>query len=177
MATYSLRDLVRTPNLISLARLPLAVAFPWVVRQRRWPIPWLTLAAATDVLDGWYARTFHEETATGAALDAVMDKAFVLTVVATLVRERMLTLFDAVLLETRDLGEIPLLLRAASGHDGPSAPRSSNVAGKAVTVLQFATLVATLSRMSRRRGWVLATSACGIFAAATYWIREARAAR
>ncbi|WP_394841232.1 CDP-alcohol phosphatidyltransferase family protein [Pendulispora brunnea] len=176
MATYSLRDVIRTPNLISLARLPLAVAFPWIVRQRRWPIPWLTLAAATDVLDGWYARTFHEETATGAALDAVMDKAFVLSVVATLVRERMLTFLDAILLETRDLGEIPLLLRAAR-HDAPAKPRSSNIAGKAVTVLQFATLVATLSRMSRRRGWVLATSACGVFAAATYWIREARAAR
>jgi phosphatidylglycerophosphate synthase len=81
MGAYRARDLLRVPSLLSLARLPLAAAF--VLLVDRPPVLVLVLVAAgvTDVLDGWYARRFDQVTATGAVVDPITDKLFVLTVV------------------------------------------------------------------------------------------------
>ncbi len=173
MTLYSMRDAVRLPGLISLARLPLALAFPWVMKSPAAAIVLLILAAVTDVLDGWTARRRHEVTPTGAALDALMDKIFVLVVAFALVLGGSLTVLEAILLGTRDLGELPLLTRLALQHRLASRrPLGSNVAGKLATVLQFATLVAILLGTPHREIWIFVTSVCGALAATTYWIRE-----
>src|SRR5579862_6468238 len=83
------RDALLAPGLLSLARFPLALAFPLV-----WPRPALVagvvaLAAVTDVLDGYVARKLHQQTVTGALLDPLMDKTFVLGVAATLIGARV----------------------------------------------------------------------------------------
>jgi phosphatidylglycerophosphate synthase len=85
MGIYHGRDLVRAPGLLSLSRIPLAFVFPFVVGR-----PWLAFAVLlgaglTDVLDGWYARRFHQVTATGSVIDPITDKIFVMTVAVTLV--------------------------------------------------------------------------------------------
>ncbi|MBS2018843.1 MAG: CDP-alcohol phosphatidyltransferase family protein [Deltaproteobacteria bacterium] len=78
-STYSARDLVRVPGLLSLSRLPLAVAFGFtVVSQPPLALTFLALAGLSDVLDGWYARRYGQATRTGAVLDAIVDKVFVL---------------------------------------------------------------------------------------------------
>lgn len=65
MGRYRARDLLLPPSLLSMARVPLAVAFvlwlnhPWV------ELAVLALAGATDVADGWWARRFGQVTATG----------------------------------------------------------------------------------------------------------------
>ena len=43
-----------------------------------------TIAAASDALDGWIARRFHQQSALGAYLDPIADKFLVLTAVLLL---------------------------------------------------------------------------------------------
>jgi hypothetical protein len=90
METYSVRHLVAGPTLLSLARLPLGVAFVFALGHGPWPWIALVASAVTDVLDGWYARRTGQVTKTGAMVDGVMDKVFVLLVVLALVVMRAL---------------------------------------------------------------------------------------
>ena len=55
----------------------------------------LVLAAVSDVLDGYIARRGGQVTPTGAALDPITDKLFVLTIAITLVVTGHLSLFEA----------------------------------------------------------------------------------
>ena len=104
MGRYQARDLMRVPGLLSLSRMPLATAFPFAVIRPVLAFCILIGAGLTDVLDGWYARRFHQVTATGAVLDAVTDKLFVLTVAITLVVTGQLTASSVLLLSTREIG-------------------------------------------------------------------------
>src|SRR5439155_27043195 len=134
MGDYSLRDLVRVPGLLSLARVPLAVAFPFVVRSPSAALAVLCAAAASDMLDGWYARRFHEETPTGRILDPVTDKIFVLSVAATLVASDMLSVGEAVLLGTREICELALVSYwALAWHARARPERAANRWGTAGT--------------------------------------------
>lgn len=172
------RDLLRIPGLLSLARLPLALAFAFTTAEPAWQVVILVAAAVTDVLDGWYARRFAEETTTGAVLDPVMDKCFVLTVVATMISAGTLSWFEALLLATRDIGELPLFIGVAANRRARTAAvRSPNVAGKLTTTLQFLTIAMLLLGTPHRSLFVLATCIAGAFAAASYSIRELRARR
>jgi phosphatidylglycerophosphate synthase len=176
---YAARDVLRVPGLLTLARLPLAVCFPFAIGRPAWAIAVLGAAALTDVLDGWAARRFHAETTTGALLDAIVDKVFVLTVAVTLLLAGELSIVQTLLLGTRDAGELPLVLRIAADRRAreSSANRSSNIAGKLATVMQFLTAVAAILPAPPATVWagVALSAAAGAFAAATYWWREGRA--
>lgn len=175
MTTYSIRDGLRPPGLVSLTRLPLAMCLVVAVRSPVWATTIIAVAAATDVLDGWLARRLHEETPTGAVLDALMDKVFVLSVVASLLFVGSLTIPEALLLGARDLGEIPLLTRLALQHRLTSGPtHRANVSGKLATVTQFVTVLALLWGAPHREVWIFLTALAGILAAVSYWVREGR---
>jgi phosphatidylglycerophosphate synthase len=135
-------------------------------------------AAASDILDGWVARRLRQETPTGAALDGLMDKLFACSVLATLVVGARLALLDALVLCTREIGE-GLLVAFVLWRRPPSAgnPRAANVLGKAVTVLQFSTIVIVLLGHGACRPCVFATGACGALCAGAYWKREMGARR
>jgi CDP-diacylglycerol--glycerol-3-phosphate 3-phosphatidyltransferase/cardiolipin synthase len=180
VGVYKARDVVRVPGLLSLARLPLAVAFPLVVDRPAIALVVLLAAGLSDVLDGWIARRYRQVTPTGAALDPITDKIFVLTVVVTLVVRSYLSPGDVVLLSTREVGELPLVIWLASSRrarrlraESPSA----NAPGKLATALQFAAATAALFRWSHFGALVVATGAAGVVAAAVYWIRALRAIR
>jgi cardiolipin synthase (CMP-forming) len=174
MDRYDARDLVRVPGLLSLSRIPLAAAFPFAVDRPSLALGILIGAGLSDVLDGWYARRFGEATATGAALDPVTDKLFVLTVAVTLVVTGQLTPLSVLMLSTREIGELPLVLWVALS---PRARRaraeqpSANIVGKAATVLQFASVSVALFHASYETLWVDATAVTGAAAAFTYWRR------
>lgn len=78
---------VNLPNQITLSRLALAIVFFILMGQysQRDPSPWLLdvcavmfiVAAATDWLDGYYARKRNEVTALGRILDPFVDKVLV----------------------------------------------------------------------------------------------------
>jgi phosphatidylglycerophosphate synthase len=172
-ARYAWRDAFLAPGLISLIRLPLALAFPFAARSPFGAVVILAAAGVSDVLDGWVARRFHQQTPTGAFLDGAMDKLFAVAVLATLIVASSLTVGEALLLSTREIGEAVLLAGSlvAQPHASPSA-RSANALGKLATVLQFVTVVVVVVGGGPRLALVIATGLCGALAATSYGVRE-----
>ncbi|MBX3203723.1 MAG: CDP-alcohol phosphatidyltransferase family protein [Labilithrix sp.] len=178
-STLSARDLVRVPGLLSLSRIPLAALFPLTLGRPGWGLGLLALAGATDVLDGWYARRFHQQTKTGALLDGVTDKVFVLTVVASLVASGAMSVIETLLLATRDIGELALAIRLAADPRRRRRVKvpAANVGGKIATTLQYAAIVAVILGSSQRALFIGAAALAGLFASASYWNRDVAAAR
>jgi len=176
---YRARDLIGGPTLLSLARVPLAVSFPFVVDRPLLATLVLFSAAATDVLDGFWARRANRVTATGAAVDPLTDKLFVITVVVSLVLTGHLSPASVGWMSTRELGELPLvawLVLSRSARRARTEHPHANTLGKLATVLQFATIACALWRLPETRFLVGATAVAGSIAAVGYWLRAIRAA-
>ena len=94
--------LLHTPNLISLSRIPLAVAFV-LLHQTAIRIALLVAALASDWLDGWWARTRKAASDTGAILDAVTDKIFVVSALLGFVTSGAISLPQLAILLARDI--------------------------------------------------------------------------
>jgi cardiolipin synthase len=177
MGRYRARDLLKVPCLVSLARVPMAAAFPFVVHDPRLAVGLLLVAGASDVFDGWYARTFGQVTPMGAVVDPITDKVFVLTVACTLLARGALSPLSLLMLSTREIGELPLLLlllASRSMRRRRTEEHSANLAGKATTLLQFVAIVAALFHSVHTPRLVLATAVVGVFSAAIYWLRALR---
>jgi CDP-diacylglycerol--glycerol-3-phosphate 3-phosphatidyltransferase/cardiolipin synthase len=174
VSRYRARDLVLVPSLLSMLRVPLAAAFPCVLTMPKAAFGVLAAAGLTDVLDGWYARARGQATATGAVVDAVTDKVFVATVVVALVVSHKMTTLEALLLGTREMGELPLVVRLALSHEARKRreDRRANVPGKVATVLQFVAVSAVLFGAPHLEVYVGAAAGAGVLAALTYWMRE-----
>lgn len=71
--------LVTIPNLLSLARIPLAVVLFACIAYQAWPAALVVflVASATDWLDGWWARQYGPLTLVGRTLDPLTDKVLV----------------------------------------------------------------------------------------------------
>ncbi len=169
-------DFLKVPGLLSLSRVPLAVLFCFVVQDSFVAVAVLALAGVSDVMDGWYARRFHQETPTGRILDPVADKIFVAAVVLSMVRASLLSALEASLLVTREIGELLLLLLywliwPRTRH---RPARAANRWGKVATAMQFSTVALLLVGGWHRREWILATAICGVLATMSYAIRELR---
>ncbi len=177
MGVFRARDLLRPPNLVSLARLPLAALFVACVDVPAAALLVLAAAGLSDVLDGWLARRLDMATATGAFVDPIADKLFVLTVVITLVAQEKLSLLGVALLSTRELGELPLVAWFAVSRRAPrertELPRA-NVVGKVATTLQFGTIAAALFGLEGLATMLLVTAVGGAVAAMSYWLRALR---
>lgn len=156
---YRLRDLLGVPCLLSLARVPLGAVFPLVVGDARAAIAVIALAGLTDLLDGWWARRFHQTTAIGAVADGATDKVFVLAVVLTLVFTHRLAPWQALVMGAREFGEIILATAVLLRRDAHARheEQRADALGKATTVAQFA-VVALALLGSPWRGWAAAVT-------------------
>ncbi|MBT3072175.1 CDP-alcohol phosphatidyltransferase family protein [Rhodomicrobium sp. Az07] len=97
-------------------------------------------AAASDVLDGWTARSRGEVSALGAVLDPVADKVFVATGVALLLFDGTISgthVSAAAIILAREAAVT--LLRLDARAQGMAA--SSSLLAKAKTALQYAALL------------------------------------
>lgn len=163
---------VNAPTLLSLARVPLGVAF---MASSKRPVVAMSLVAAsglTDVLDGWTARRFNMVSATGAVLDPLTDKWFVACVIAALVARGQMPPLGVLALMTRELAEIPLVFREMQQRDSKFKQPMANRAGKVATALQFASIGAAILGARRVRDALLVTTAAaGLVAGFTYWRR------
>lgn len=179
MGRYRGRDLVNAPTLISWLRIPLAAAFPLAHERPGASLAILAAAGLTDVVDGFIARRYRLATPTGAVVDGITDKLFVGVVLATLLATGRLTVFEILLLGTRELGELPLVVWLALSHDARrrKVDDKANVFGKAATTLQFAVVVTTLlgSPLQRLGLWLAAMM--GGAAALSYWMRAVQRMR
>lgn len=72
-------SLVNVPNLLSAARLPLAVVLFACIVYKEWLVGLVIflVATATDWLDGWWARKYGPLTLVGRNLDPLADKVLV----------------------------------------------------------------------------------------------------
>jgi phosphatidylglycerophosphate synthase len=155
------------PNALSVARIVLGIAFPWVPADRRAAV--VVVAALSDLLDGALSRRLHAASPTGRILDPVADKVFVLAVVGTLLVEGLLAVWEVVLVGLRDLAVLAgagwVLLRRDWSALGRMAP---TWLGKATTAAQFVFLLMLLVRRQPTFVVFLPTAVLSGLAAADY---------
>jgi CDP-diacylglycerol--glycerol-3-phosphate 3-phosphatidyltransferase/cardiolipin synthase len=125
------------PDLISLSRIPMAVAFFAFADHPVVSVAILCMGGISDWLDGWAAKRLGQQTRFGALLDPVCDRLFIVTVLFTLVVAHGLPLWQLAVLLVRDLvnsiGSAVVWLRRPDQVLNLRARRS----GKVVTSLQF----------------------------------------
>ncbi|MCP4873133.1 MAG: hypothetical protein GY898_30945 [Proteobacteria bacterium] len=131
------------PNGLTVARLVLAFAFPFLPEPARVPV--FAIALVTEWADGFLARKLDVISDFGRRLDPVADKAFVLAVLTTILLEGLVTLPELVLVGIRDLAVFAAcLVLLAMGKKEQLLALRPRPLGKVTTAAQFLFL-----------GWVL----------------------
>lgn len=130
------------PNLLSLARFPLAAAF-LLAEGRGARVVVVGLASLTDFLDGWLARQ-GQTSQLGALLDPIADKTFVLVAISAFLFDGVIGAGAFLIVISRDLATaIGFVVAYLLPGLDPRAFRA-RWSGKIVTVLQLAALFALL---------------------------------
>ena len=140
-------QVVTVPNLLSLARLVLAIVFFVALEQGR-PVAafWLfAIAASTDWVDGWYARRFNQVSRLGRIFDPLVDKVLVCGAFIFLAARPGTSILSwmAVVVVVREL--VVTAVRAEMERVGRDF--SAGMAGKLKMVLQCAAVAVELGRL------------------------------
>jgi phosphatidylglycerophosphate synthase len=153
-----------TADLLSVVRIPLAVAFPLV--SNTWRMVILAIAAATDLLDGPLARRFGSS-ALGSVIDPVADKLFMAAAFGVVAVSGELEPYEIVGVLLRDIVATVAFLATVYSHRPRAIP--ARAGGKAVTVAQVLTLAAFLAGSPLLRPMAWATTAIAIYAIWDYY--------
>lgn len=149
---------------LTLVRLPLAVAFV-LGHGTTLRLLVLALAGASDLIDGWVARRWGGSRF-GAFLDPVADKIFVAAAFAVVLMSGLLAWWEVALVLLRDiLATLAFLYTVATGRPAAIPARAG---GKAVTLLQLATLFAFITESAYLRPIAYAAAAVGAYAIYDY---------
>lgn len=155
------------PNALTVTRLVLALAFPWIAADRGFAVA--LVAAATEFLDGFLSRLLRVTSTFGRILDPIADKLFVLSVLGTIWHRGLLAGWMLPLVAARDLivlgGAIWVVL-----WEGLTSVRRMppSVPGKVATAAQFAFLLGTLYYGPLGAGPLAATSFLSLLAGVDY---------
>lgn len=150
------------PNAICIGRILLVAPIAYVLAQGRYELALalFAVAAVSDVVDGWLAKTFGWQSELGKALDPVADKLLLVTVFLTLAALDLVPAWLAAAAVLRDLviaGGATAYHRLYGRLDGgPSAISKLN------TGLQVAFLVIVMANAAWHRvpdGLVIALGA------------------
>lgn len=172
----ALSELRSLPNLLSISRLALAVAFALIAHPDV-RIVLVMAALATDYLDGFIARRLGPMTRVGALLDPFADRVFVLVGVSVFLFEGALTTLGYFVMISRDLMTAVGFLVARVMPSLRAVAFQARFSGKLVTVLQLATFVAVLIKPSAATPMLLVVAATSLWAVVDYtWgLHKARA--
>lgn len=140
----SREPLVTLPNAVSMSRLLLAAVFV-AVRDPVTRVALLLVASGTDFLDGWIARRQQATTRSGALIDPIADRLFVLTAVCTYLAERAITTGQFFTLLSRDIATLIGFFVARSVPWLRTVEFRARWLGKLVTALQLLTLMAVIA--------------------------------
>ena len=154
-----------TADLISLLRIPLAVAF-LLLSHNGWRLVIVGAAALTDLLDGPVARRFGSSPF-GAVLDPIADKMFMAAAVGVVAFSGRLEVYEIVGVLLRDIVATVAFIITLVSHQPRAIPARSS--GKAVTVAQILTLVAFLLDSPYLRPIAWATAGIAIIAIWDYY--------
>ncbi len=180
MPPFTARDLATPPNLLSLARIPLGLLFPFASAEPLAELCLLGLAGITDVLDGWMARHSHHATTMGAVVDPMCDKLFALAVVVTLIAQGRMPVWGLLALVTREIFQLPLILWIALSprfRGARLAGARANIPGKLATAAQFAAVLGAIVFPRVLVPALGVAAAAGVASGISYWIRQLRRAR
>jgi phosphatidylglycerophosphate synthase len=153
-----------TADLLSVVRIPLAVAFPLVSNQ--WRLAILAVAAVTDLLDGPLARRFGSS-ALGIVIDPVADKLFMASAFGVVAVSGRLAPLEIVGVLLRDIVATVAFLATVFSRRPRAIP--ARAGGKAVTVAQMLTLAAFLTGSSLLQPMAWATTAIAVYAIWDYY--------
>lgn len=155
------------PNALSLTRVALALAFPWI--PAGWRVAAVVTAALTDLLDGMSSRHWHTASSIGRILDPVADKVFILCLIGTLLYEGSLTAWEVALVGLRDWVVLTGIGWVLLQRDRSSFRRlAPTVLGKATTAAQFLFVLVILVQ-PQGNAWVFGgTVALSTIAAVDY---------
>jgi phosphatidylglycerophosphate synthase len=164
-------------NALSLSRVALAACYPFV-DGAAWRVALVVLAGASDFLDGWIARRSNLATRWGAIVDPIADRLFVLTAIATHLLEGSLLAWQGWALLARDIATAIGFLVARAVPWLRDVELRARMAGKIVTVLQLAALLALSLAPRLVAPLVVAVLATSVWAIADYtrMLRRARPA-
>ena len=133
------------PNLLTVLRLGLAAVFPFA--PPGWGLAIVLAAGCSDVLDGWIARRFGATSVVGALLDGIADKAFVITVLGTLLGRGEIAWWQAGLVLVRDATVAVTFLYVLWRRAWEALPHmDARLPGKLTTTVLFAWFVALLAK-------------------------------
>ena len=133
--------LLTLPNAITLARLPLAVLFLFADSTAE-RLVILGVAAASDFIDGWVARHSGRTTRSGALLDPIADKTFVLAALTAFVQTGELSTGSYFIILSRDFATAIGFVVAWRLPGLDPGDFKARMPGKIVTVLQLAAILA-----------------------------------
>lgn len=131
------------PNIVSLSRLVLAVAFI-AIADSTVRVALIAAAAITDFLDGWLARRHHTTSSMGALIDPIADRGFVLTALSVYLYDGKITTPEYFIVLSRDLATALGFLVARIVPWLRPAVFQARMLGKTVTALQLTLLVLVL---------------------------------
>ena len=132
------RDAVNLPNLLTMARvvmIPVCLVFLGEDTRRGgfWAAAIFTLAAITDLLDGWLARKLNVVSVLGKLLDPLADKLIVMASLVWMVPMGRIPAWVVVVLLGRDIAVTGL--RSVAASEGVVIAAGEE--GKAKTALQM----------------------------------------
>jgi phosphatidylglycerophosphate synthase len=163
-------------NALSLSRLVFAVFFP-LVDTNGARVALILGAAFSDFLDGWIARHAHLTSRTGALVDPLADRAFVITAFTTYLVEGSLSPLAYAVLLVRDFATALGFLVARVVPSLRAVEFKARMPGKIVTTLQLAVLLAVPLLPALVPVLVAAAGATALFAVVDYtrYVMRARA--
>jgi cardiolipin synthase (CMP-forming) len=158
------------PDLLSLLRVPLGVAFVPLAGYPTAALTILALAAVSDMLDGWLARRKPHPKGMGQWLDPVCDKIFITTVMAGLYLSQHPSLEVILPILTREVAILMLFLvyRLVPAWRTIRYDYSAHTLGKATTVTQFLVAAALLLQCSAAPYLAILCALLGLLCAAAY---------
>ncbi|WFD01277.1 cardiolipin synthase (CMP-forming) [Malassezia yamatoensis] len=98
-------DLYTLPNVLTATRIAMCPVIGWAVMTERpfWAVGLLSVAAATDLLDGWIARRWKSYTVFGSIADPAADKLLMATMVVSLSASGQMPMWLALVILGRDV--------------------------------------------------------------------------
>lgn len=150
----------RIPNGITIVRLLLAFAFPFIPES--WHLTVIAIALASEFLDGFIARLGGWTSYLGQVLDPIADKFFFFSVAVTWMWMGKLTFAQWLLLGSRDLGVLLITVGLAiAGRIRSVRSIKAQWLSKLTTVLQYAALLAVLLQYTEPL-WALCIASASI---------------
>ena len=132
------------PNIISLSRVLLAIAFVAVGHPDARLVV-VALAAGTDFLDGWVARRAHSTTRWGALIDPVADRVFAVVAASFFLVTGGLSVIGLLVMLSRDIMTACGFIVARLVSWLRPVQFKARMSGKIVTTMQFLTFIALLA--------------------------------